>query len=224
MRGLLKKDLAIALLSKRTIIIFAVLAVMFLFTGSDSTVSFAVTYFSMICGMQVLTTITYDEFDHSMSFLMTLPINRKTYVLEKYVFGILSLLAGWTVAMVVSVGVSYGRGMEIDWIGMLAADTIILVVLIILILFMIPVQIKFGGEKGRIVLFSIIMAIVIAGFAVSKLIKQAGQSMMDRLDHIATNISGLNPVVVTAGGIILLILAITLSIQVSMLIINKKEW
>lgn len=43
----------------------------------------------MICSMFSLSTISYDEFDNGNAFLFSLPITRKGYVIEKYIFGIM---------------------------------------------------------------------------------------------------------------------------------------
>ena len=52
--------------------------------------SFIIGYLTFIGSVFTLSTISYDEFDNGNAFLFSLPITRKLYALEKYVFGFLT--------------------------------------------------------------------------------------------------------------------------------------
>ena len=48
-------------------------------------------------------TISYDEMNNGLAFLMTLPVTRRQYVAEKFICGLLSLFLGFVYTMVVAV-------------------------------------------------------------------------------------------------------------------------
>ena len=89
MKGLLIKD--IRLMKSQGAVLLGLLVIVAIFMGfvSDVSPSFVVTYITIFLSIFTATTISYDEFDNCYLFLMTLPITRKKYVNEKYVFGIL---------------------------------------------------------------------------------------------------------------------------------------
>ncbi len=87
MKGLLKKDWELLAGNYKTYGVVAAISLFYLFLGGNS-VNFFVAYVTLIAVILVLNTISFDDFDHGMAFLMTLPIQRETYVLEKYVFGL----------------------------------------------------------------------------------------------------------------------------------------
>ena len=80
------------ILSPSLSIIFAVVIFM-LVAGQDT--SFVIMYANIIFMMFGLSTISYDAFDNGEAFLFTLPITKKLYVKEKYVFSLASLLFGF---------------------------------------------------------------------------------------------------------------------------------
>ena len=50
---------------------------------------------TIVTAIFAITTISYDEFDNGLAFLMTLPVTRKQYVAEKYLLG-----AGLTLSLI----------------------------------------------------------------------------------------------------------------------------
>lgn len=102
MKGLLIKDFR--LLKTRGIFLLLVVAgytVFQLGTGSgEAGVGFA----TLMTGFFSLTTITYDEYENGMPFLFTLPIQRKEYVREKYLFALLVATITWIIMSVICFG------------------------------------------------------------------------------------------------------------------------
>lgn len=117
----------------------------------------------MLCGSLVLTTISTDEFDKSTTFIMTLPISKKTYAVEKYVFSFGCSIAGWLVSTVACIFMAGS-----DTTELIKAAILIYTVVSLFQLVMIPVQLKFGGENGRMALMGIIIVVFSVGFAVEK--------------------------------------------------------
>ena len=83
MAGLLEKDIRLIWGNRQSLLLFFALAVVLGFS-QDGT--FILGYFPFVIIILIINTIAYDELDNGFQFLMTLPINAKTYVREKYIF------------------------------------------------------------------------------------------------------------------------------------------
>ena len=86
MKGLLIKDFQLLKNQKSFFVVFIAMAVIFLVTDMMSQ-DFLVSYVSFLSIIMMVSSMTYDEFNNGLSYLMTLPTTRKKYVQEKYVFG-----------------------------------------------------------------------------------------------------------------------------------------
>ena len=95
MKGLFIKDYCLLRKQKTAVIMIVLLAVFFMITGDDP--SMGVSYTIFVANSIIMGTQSFDEADHGMAFLMTLPTGRKLYVKEKYLFGILNVFALWIV-------------------------------------------------------------------------------------------------------------------------------
>ena len=97
MAGLIEKDLRLILKRKQTLVLFLGLA---LLMGMCVDGSFMIGYLTFLSAVYVVGTISYDEFDNGYPFLMTLPIDHRIYVWEKYLFCFLAGAGAWVVALV----------------------------------------------------------------------------------------------------------------------------
>lgn len=159
MRGLLLKDIALMRNQMKSFVVILAAAVLMMVVNDD--VVLPVAYVCIVFAMFGINSISYDDFDNGYSFLFTLPIKRKQYVLSKYVFSFFSILTGVLLSFVFMVGVLAFRGemhtlaQQIDFlIGYSAGAMVFLSA-------MLPVQLKYGAEKGRIALV-VIAAVIIA--------------------------------------------------------------
>lgn len=151
MKGLLLKDLL--LLSKQKIFFLLLSVVAIIQTVSSPDSNFAIIYLVICVGIFSASTITYDEFDNGYSFLFTLPFSRKMYVIEKYVLSLLSCIVPWFIATLL-----VGLGQRILLPSANLAELILNTVsspfvLLFMLSFSLPLQLRFGAEKGRIALF-----------------------------------------------------------------------
>ena len=167
MKGLWIKDLKLIAQQKMTIIIIVFVG-MFLMTQRESP-SFAIGYISFVSMTLVMATLTYDEFEHGMSFLMTLPVSRKQYVQEKYLLALTSAVVAMLAAilMAFAVGMIKGTGISIE--ETLAESYAIICVAALMLAVMIPTTLKFGPEKERIILFAMVIVIIGGIYALSRI-------------------------------------------------------
>ena len=92
MACLLEKDIRLLWGTKQTLVILFAIAVAVAFSGNGN---FIIGYLPFVVEMIAISTIAYDEMDHGYQFLLTLPINKKTYVREKYLLCAGGVVAAW---------------------------------------------------------------------------------------------------------------------------------
>ena len=218
MKGLLLKDFRLIMQQSRLFVIIPFMIASFMiFQGAESA-PFIIAYTSMMGGILVLNTISYDEFGHSITFLMTLPITRKEYVQEKYVFGILGILATWGISTAVYLLFGVEAFREI----LILAVTMLLTILAAEMI-MIPIQLKFGGDKGRIVLIVLVMACVLLGFILKGCIQRGTETevLFYKIVEVAASVSGWWYLF---AAILFLVIETFVSYKISVCMIEKQEY
>lgn len=155
MKGLLVKDFRFIFKSKRIAMGIFGIALFLLFIQGVENYAFIIAYTTMVAGMLVLGTISSDEYDGSNAFFMTMPIDRTIYAKEKYAFSLGCSLAGWLFATVLCMALNRSHAMEV-----LAQAAAIFLLLSLFQFAILPVQLKFGGDNGRMVLVGILAGIM----------------------------------------------------------------
>lgn len=216
MKGLLIKDFRLMKNMKNSIVLILLIAVGMTYSA-DTT--FIITYLSIIGATFTSSTISYDEFDNGYSFLFSLPVTRRGYAAEKYLFGLCMSGGMWLVGSVVATVSNMARNTMPPHETIAIALTMLPVMMVILAV-LIPFHLKFGGEKGRIVMVAVmglVFLVVVAGAKVAK-------SLRINLDAIGAGLPamsmGASIAVAIAVGVALLIL----SCQISMRIMEKQEF
>lgn len=218
MKGLLIKDICLLLKQKKFFITLVLMAIGLVFITQDA--SFIIGYLTYIISSFVMSTISYDEFDNGNVFLFSLPISRNTYVLEKYLF---ALTIGGIVWIITTIIASIYQSINtfnfifIDWL--LSVFTVYEVLLFILSL-MIPIQLKFGSDKGRM---AILGAFVIVG-GLGFLIVNSAEMLNIDINLFLNSLSTLNIGTVVLVILILSLICLFISYMISVKIMNKKEF
>ena len=148
MRGLMQKDVCLLLQRSRVLLVLIGVGILM---GFSTDGSFVIGYMTMLCAILTIGTISYDEFDNGYPFLLTLPITRKTYVIGKYVFCLLGDLIGWALSVVIFAGCTIAKGSGLLAIQIMETVAFIPVFVIITAI-MLPLQLKFGAEKSRVMI------------------------------------------------------------------------
>lgn len=218
MRGLLIKDIQLTLSNKKLILSVLFFGVMLIVLGNMDT--FIVGYITLIFTMQVLTSISYDDYDKSNVFLFTLPISRRQYVMEKYIFGLLSMIIGWclSVAVIEIKHVIIPASLEDVETG-IATYVSILIVALLMAGFGIPIRLRFGNDNGRMVVMAIVVACVVAVFLGFKTLNRMGINV----DLLEQNIMA-NGRILLAGFTVGIVVLYIISILISLRVVNNKEF
>ena len=163
MKGLLIKD--IRMMGQQRIILASIVGISILM-GYTLEGSFLPGYLSLMAGIIAIGTVTYDEADNGFQFLFTLPVDCRTYVREKYIFCIGMLLAGTVLGTAMELIRNAFTGMSS---GGFAEAAILPLVMVLMIAVMIPLQLKFGAERARVILMMVYGGVAVLAFLVSKL-------------------------------------------------------
>lgn len=91
MRGLLIKDYRLLWNQRRTLGIMMLIWAIVVFTNTNP--AFAVSYLIFSCSILAINTVSYDQHENGIIFLLSLPISRKQYVQEKYLLLLINLMA-----------------------------------------------------------------------------------------------------------------------------------
>ena len=91
MKGLLMKDLKLMLTQFAFFILLPAVGAVFVVPTGEMSMGFG--YITAISGLIGVTTVNYDSYDNGFAYLFTLPVSRRGYVKEKYIFAALSSVA-----------------------------------------------------------------------------------------------------------------------------------
>lgn len=217
MKGLLIKDIKLMKGQKNFFFMIAVIGMVMIMFIEDP--SFIIGYMTFLGGTFAMSTISYDEFDNGNAFLFTLPITRKSYVKEKYEFGLLAGGGFWILATALVLAAGKIKDlMPVKDILMTAFLT--LPVLFLILSVMIPFQLKFGGEKGRIAIIGAVGLLFVLVFAVVKIAEMFHVDLNSAFNNLPTMSMGMLIAVVLGISVIILLV----SIRISIAIMNRKEF
>lgn len=224
MKGLLRKDLALVAVNAKTylVVLFFVAVWMFTTVKGGEISYFGSIYMIVVFGFVGLGTITSDEQNGAVGFLMTLPVKRSDYVKEKYLLCIMYIVCGWALSVILAAVIYRERIFSGDE-PFVIFSILYMLAAVILVFLMIPINFRFGTEVARIVLFGVFAAIVlgvVAGlYLLEKIIPDHSY-----FDKIAETINA-----VTAGQLLIGFLAVLavegiVSYLYSLRVIKRKEF
>lgn len=212
MKGLFQKDIALIASRNRSVLLFVVIGFMMAFSMDGA---FVVGYLSILSVLLTVGTITYDEFDNGYPFLLTLPITRTTYVTEKYLFCLVGGGVGWLASLLIFAiaGIIQGHLITVsDLIDALAFLPFFGFALALLL----PVQLKYGAEKSRLILAGAGGAVFVI-IALAEKFSPEGEISIPALDAV-------NPVLLAILFAGLSVLALYVSWTFSYRFMSKREF
>ena len=225
MKGLLVKDLRITVQQKFLLFLMAGCGLLCVFTMKEPT--FIIGYITLLCGMMGTTTCAYDDLNNGMAFIMTLPHSRTAYVVEKYLFSILFGIIGWSLSTAFAAACKMMLVKEPIDAGFINTALLFVGPIVMIPAIMIPILLKFGQARSRIVMFAIFGLILAAG---SVLAAAPSFSVAVDSEELAVQIITFGiPSFLSAGlilgiGIAVSITVFLVSFLLSLAIIKKKEY
>ena len=218
MKGLLVKDFKLMMLQKNFLLLILAIVIGMMILSDDMV--FPIGFLSFIVSLFTVSTISYDDFDNGNAFLFTLPITRNNYVIEKYFLGLLFGCIAWILATVLGIIVTVSKDI-LPVTDLVQSSLIILPMMIVVQAIMLPFQLKFGGDKGRIAMIGAFGALAVISIVIVK-----GAEAIFKVDLISLldNLPTVSMGVFLAITIIIALLMLLISTKISLSIMNKKEF
>ena len=154
-RGLLEKDFRLFRYQGGKFFLVIAIVGLFLSLAGNMGTNFVSIYITSVMAIYSGSTISYDEAEHGYNYLFSLPVNRKIYVQEKYIFSFILTVVGWCAGMIcagIAAMIKPGERFNLE---RLAESSIALMIILAISGIVITIKLKFEGEKGRLV-FAII--------------------------------------------------------------------
>ena len=183
MKALLIKDLRLIVRQQRATL-FMFLAIVLIIIGATDNPMFGILYTVFLLPSLLISTIAYDTFDNGMPFIRSLPVSVKDYVAGKY----LLVVGGSVLINLVSTGLTgfiqvFKSGM-VDMKEILICAFTAQIVILVYSAIVLPVNMCFGTEKGRIIL-------IIMAFAIGALFGGSGALFETKNENILAVINGI---------------------------------
>ena len=218
MKGFLIKDYR-QMITQKNLFIILPIGLLFMFTNETPVMGISYTLYVITFLSNSL--IAYDTFDNGMPFLMTLPGGRKNYVTEKYLFNIInSTITALCLVLIASL-LELSRGKGILVIKELIIGTLLLYsIALIFSAVMLPIQLKYGPEKGRIVLLIMFGIIFLGSMGIGKIAEVLNidpDMLLEKLNQLS--VGG-----IVIGFLLLMIVILFLSWCISQNIMKKKNF
>ena len=162
MKGLLKKDLYMILKYGRMLLVMSALFLGMSVVAEEN--FFFIVYPALLGGVLPVTLLSYDERFGWNRYCDALPLTRRQVVDERYLMSLLSFLALYVLTLLVQAAVLLpkGRGEDLlELAGLLPSLGLAAPAL------MLPITLRWGVEKWRIMYYFIIGVIVAAGLVFS---------------------------------------------------------
>lgn len=217
MKGLLVKDLCLLSTQKRFFIMILAMGVLLTFAGQD--ITFVMGYMIMVFGLFAGSTVSYDEMNHGMGFLLTLPVDRKQYVRSKYLFMFFLTAVSLAVSFLLGFAGIVTGNVTVNLTEMIETGMMIAAVMMALVSVFLMLILKFGAEKARIVTAILFGAGILAAWIFKVIDEKADGKLLINLN--IGNFSD-EAVVLLGAGVCMLVILVTYVISVK--IMEKREF
>lgn len=200
MKGLLKKDLLLLKSQIKYIVMIVVICLIMAYANSGF--AYISSYLTFMGTGLVFNSFSYDMYHNEMAYLFALPISKKEYCIEKYIYAFTITFISWLIAFLITSATHINLETVIVQLAMLFSGFIYLSITI-------PVVIRYGREKATII---VLMLVLLLFLAVASGATSVGMLM--------SNFSGFTLIGIYA---FIVLIALILSYRSTISILNDKE-
>lgn len=217
MKALFIQDFRYMLTQKSFLVLIALVGIVLALTQNDNYI-FVIGYLGFMGMITGMMSVTMDDQSNGLTFLFSLPIDRRVYVREKYIFivlmGVSFSIFATALCLLFRMFAEYKAPLD----EILATSLGTLFVMLLFVCFMLPLQLKFGAERARLASF-----IAIGFFFVAVLLAGLVINFADALPFIQAFLS-MSPVALTGIGAAFLIVCLRISYSASLRVILHREF
>lgn len=217
MKGLYIKDIRLLLKQKTFFLVIICLSIFNSLNLKNIAVVPSLMIFFLVS--LVFTTIAYDEVDHGLTFLFTLPISRKKYVGEKYLLSIGTIGVALLLSLGIIVVMNKVQNQSIAAEKLLFIFGFVCLLGLLYMSLLMPIYFKFGAEQSRLILMLVIGTVLFLSFAGSYLAEKMDINVANKLNAILSQPAWLLILV----SLVIVAIAAALSYVISVSIVKKKE-
>lgn len=153
MRVLIVKDIRLFRSMKNVVLIYVAMIAASIIFGQKQMGVMLINLCVVMFTYLSMSTMSYDDFDNGMEFILTLPTLKKIYVIEKYVLAVITLV----VMSIVGAGLLVALGLEFNAAILDIAP--MAVIAIVLVSINLPLTLKFGSEKTKMLTMILFMGL-----------------------------------------------------------------
>lgn len=217
MKALFIQDIRYMLTQKSFLFLIVFIGIVLSLTQNDNYI-FVIGYLGFMGMITGMMSVTMDDQSNGLTFLFSLPIDRRVYVREKYIFivlmGVSFSIFATALCLLFRMFAEYKAPLD----EILATSLGTLFVMLLFVCFMLPLQLKFGAERARLASFIAIglffAAVIVAGLVVN---------FADALPFIQAFLS-MSPVALAGIGAAFLIVCLRISYSASLRVILHREF
>lgn len=217
MKALFIQDFRYMLTQKSFLVLIALVGIVLALTQNDNYI-FVIGYLGFMGMITGMMSVTMDDQSNGLTFLFSLPIDRRVYVREKYIFivlmGVSFSIFATALCLLFRMFAEYKAPLD----EILATSLGTLFVMLLFVCFMLPLQLKFGAERARLASF-----IAIGLFFAAVIVAELVVNFADALPFIQAFLS-MSPVALAGIGAAFLIVCLRISYGVSLRIILRREF
>lgn len=207
MKGLFTLDLQFLISQKRLFMVFLFIMAAFVFGGGSNILMSMAPLLIIII---LIRSLLIEVEANNARMLFTMPFSRKDFVIEKYAL----IFGGAFLAQVIVLWISSFilKTSEAEFTGQILLQ---LLIISIPASILIPINLKFKSNSQIVTMF-LSMALVLAVISLME--------YQDELVSVFGQIGHIHPIILTASGVILIILFISVSMLISYQIVKSEEF
>lgn len=223
MKGMLIKDFQLIFSNKRYFLILLLIMVFISFAGNGENYGFLVTFCGVCFGVMALNTISFDEQDGGLPYIMTLPVTRNMYVAGKYIFAAVMVAIGIILSgVLVMLGrLTTGSGPALRELLIIGAVSFVLFVSFVFILM--PIQFRFGSDNGRLMIIIFVATVYAAAFIMDKISESRGLDLETVIEGAISTLSAQPPALIAAEAAAVLLAVTSVSMAFSCAVMRRKQ-
>ena len=218
MKAMLIKDWKLMKGQKQFVFILCIFLAVFGATSNN--LGWLISYMTLMATIFSISTISYDEYNNGMVYLLALSISRRKYVEEKYLFCLLTSLIVSAVSLIVTLGIGIVRSTNATSEDLVISAAAALGIGVLICGFMLPIQLKFGPEKSRIAMAVMGAAI----FAIVYVMVWIGKRMGTDMENVLQNFNNLSEGVGAVGAVVICLAVLLISMFISVHVMEKREF
>ena len=184
--GLIKKDL-LNLSSYKISLLVMLVCVFAIGSAGEEMCRYIPIVMTTMLGMIALSTFSYDELAKSDEYVLSLPVNKKEIVLEKYILVISMALIGGIIGFIITPiftnilnNIRTEHIINIDYNSLIFTTMGGIFGISLILAIQIPSIYKWGAEKGRIQMFILFFIIILLALGIAYLAPNLGININEK--------------------------------------------